>query len=145
MFLKTFPFQNMMKDIFRPSLILLDVSFCIDTERARPGITQSPVAPCAGCLIQTNKAKIQIQSSAEWIITSLSPAHQRKKTKQNKTQHISHPIRNLHKPLEQHYEGRNQKEERSNLEAQEKETSNTISFKKNYEKAEKYCTNEGTS
>ena len=29
------------------------------------------------------------------------------------------------------------------LEAWEKETSNTISLKKNNEKAEKYCTNEG--
>ena len=28
------PFQNLMKDAFRPSLILLDVSFCIDIERA---------------------------------------------------------------------------------------------------------------
>ena len=32
-----------------------------------------------------------------------------------------------------------------NLEAWEKETSNTISLKKNNEKAEKYYTNEGTN
>ena len=31
------------------------------------------------------------------------------------------------------------------LEAWEKETSNTISLKKNKKKTEKYCTNEGTN
>ena len=32
-----------------------------------------------------------------------------------------------------------------NLEAREKETSNTVSLKTNSDKAEKYCTNEGTN
>ena len=51
-----------------------------------PSITQPPVAPCAGRLIQTtNTTKVQTQSSADRIITSLSPAHQRK-TKQNSAQ-----------------------------------------------------------
>ena len=36
----------------------------------------------------------------------------RKTDKQTKTQHKSHPIGSSHKPLDQHYEGRNQKEER---------------------------------
>ena len=41
----------------------------------RHGITQPPVAPCAGSLIQTkNKTKIQTQSSADRITTSLNPA-----------------------------------------------------------------------
>ena len=41
-------------------------------------------------------------------------------------------------------EGRNEKEKEFNLEAWKKETSNTISLKKN-EKAENYYTNEGTN
>ena len=32
-----------------------------------------------------------------------------------------------------------------NLEARKKKTSNTVSLKNNSEKAEKYCTNEGTN
>ena len=48
----------------------------------RPGITQPPEALCAGCLIQTtNNTEIQTQSSADRMITSLSPAHQRGKKK----------------------------------------------------------------
>ena len=44
----------------------------------RPGITQLPVAPCAGCFIQTTeKTKIQTQSSADRISAALSPANQR--------------------------------------------------------------------
>ena len=50
-------------------------------------------------------------SSADRISTSLNPAHQRGK-KKKKPQHISHSIQRLHKPLNQPYEGRNQKEER---------------------------------
>jgi len=67
----------------------------------RPGITQPPVAPCAGRLIKTtNKTKIQSQSSADRIPTSLSLAPQ-KKNKQTKTQHKSHPVGSLYKPLDQ--------------------------------------------
>ena len=43
------------------------------------------------------------------------------------------------------FEGRNQKEERINLEVWEEETSNTVSLKKKNKKAEKYYTNEGTN
>ena len=46
----------------------------------RPSITQPPVAPCAGHHIQTtHKTKVQTQSSADRITTSLSLAHQRKR------------------------------------------------------------------
>ena len=51
----------------------------------RPSITQPPVAPCGGHLIQaTNKTKIQTQSSADRITISLSLAHQRKNKQTNK-------------------------------------------------------------
>ena len=36
----------------------------------------------------------------------------RGKTSKQKTQHKSHPTQDLHKPMDQTYEGRNQKEER---------------------------------
>ena len=69
-----------------------------------------------------------------------------------KTQHKSHPIRSTHKPLDQPWRAETKRRKEFNLlqgknstffEAWEKETSNTITKKKN-EKAEKYCTNEGT-
>ena len=51
---------------------------------------------------QTNKMKIQTQSSVDRITTSLSLPHQRKdKQTQTKTQHKSHLIPSLHKPLNQ--------------------------------------------
>ena len=51
----------------------------------RPTITQPPVAPCAGLLFYTtNKTKIQTQSSADRITTSLSHAHQKKNKQMNK-------------------------------------------------------------
>ena len=58
-----------------------------------------------------NETKIQTQLSADRITTSLSLAHQRK-NKQTKTQYKPNPIKTLHKPLGQPYEGRKQKEER---------------------------------
>ena len=60
---------------------------------------------------QQTKWKAQTQSSANRITNSLSLSHQRK-IKQTKIQHKSQPIWSLHKPLDQTYEGRNQKEER---------------------------------
>jgi hypothetical protein len=66
--------------------------------------------------------------------------------KQTKTQHRSHPIRSLHKPLDQPQRVETGRKKKFNLEALEKETSNTINLKKNNnEKAEKYYTNEGTN
>ena len=81
--------------------------------------------------------------SADRIITSLSLAHQRKNkqtNKQTKTQHKSNPTN--HRTKLMRAETKRKKE--FNLEAWEKETSNTISLKKNA-KAEKYYTNEGTN
>jgi len=61
----------------------------------RPGITQTPVAPCAGHLNQTtNKTKIQTLSSADRITTSLSLAHQRK-NKQTKNSAQKSPYMKL--------------------------------------------------
>ena len=58
----------------------------VRTHSKQTSITQPPVAPCAGCLIQTtNKTKIQTQSSADRITTSLSLAHQRGKKKLSTT------------------------------------------------------------
>jgi len=52
----------------------------------RPSITQLTEASCEGCLIYTtNKTKIQTQSSADMITTSLSLAHHRKTNKQTTT------------------------------------------------------------
>ena len=89
-----------------------------------------------------NKNTNPIISRQECHLTQPCPSEEKQR---NKTQHKSHPIRSLHKPLDQPYEGRNQKEEGFNLEAWEKETSSTISLKKNNEKSEKYYTNEGTN
>ena len=69
------------------------------------------------------------------ITTSLSFAHQKKK---NSSQ-IS-PYTKLTQTT-----APTKRKKEFNLEPWEKETSNTIRLKKNKEKAEKYCTNEGTN
>ena len=74
----------------------------------------------SGLPFPSNKPKIQIQSSAGRITTSLRGKTNKQKLSTNL------PIRSLHKPLDQPQEGRKQKEEFS-PEAWEKETSNTIS------------------
>ena len=66
-----------------------------------------------------------------------------KTNKQTKTQHKSHKAYTNHWTNLSRAETKRKKE--FNLEAWEKETSNTISLKKNNEKAEKYYTNEGTN
>ena len=103
----------------------------VRTHSKQTSITQPPVAPCAGCLIQTtNKTKIQTQSSADKITTSLSLAHQRK-NKQNKK--LSTNL-TLYEAYRNHWtklrrtETKRKKE--FSLEVWEKETSNTISLKK---------------
>ena len=104
-----------------------------------PGITQPPVAPCVRCLIQTtNETKIQTQSSADRIATSLSLAHQRKsKNKQTKNNQTKKPqqILTLYEADTHHHctnlrkaEAKTKKEFK--LEAWKKETSNTVSLKK---------------
>ena len=65
-----------------------------------------------------------------------------KQTNKNSAQ-IS-PYKKLTQTTGPTLEGRNQREKEFKLETWEKETSNTVSLKKN-EKAEKYYTNEGTS
>ena len=93
--------------------------------------------------LNNKQTKIQTQSSADRITTSLSLAHQRE-NKQTKTQHKSHPILSLHKPLDHLGRAETKRKREFNLEAWEKDTSNTVSLKKK-EKTEKYYTNEGTN
>ena len=95
-----------------------------------------------------NKIKIQTQSLADRINTSLSLAHQRK-NKENSppltrsTSHILHEVYTKF-TLDQPYEDRNRKEERIQHQCLGKGDLNTISLKKN-KKAEKYWTNKGTT
>ena len=63
------------------------------------------------------------------------------KEKKKKPQKKAHPIQSLCKTLRY---AETKRKKKFNLEAWEKETSNTICLKNN-EKAEKYCTNEGTN
>ena len=103
---------------------------------------------------------MQDASSKEQIKQKYKPNHQQtglpphsdllirgKTDKQtNKTQHKSHHIGNLHKPLDQHSEGRNQKEERIQpLRLEKGELKHNKSKKKKNENAEKHYTNEGTN
>ena len=77
--------------------------------------------------------KIQTKSLADRITTSLSLAHQRKNkqaSKQTKTQHKSHPIQSLLKPLNQPLGEETKRKKEFNHEAWEKETTNTVSLKK---------------
>ena len=80
-----------------------------------------------------------IISRQDYHLTQPCPSEE----KQTETQHKAHPIQSLHKPLDQCRRAETKRKKEFNLEAWEKEPSNTISLKKN-EKAEKYYTNEGT-
>ena len=79
----------------------------------------------------TNKTKIQTKSSADRITTSLSLAHQRRHKETNKK--LSTNL-TLYEAYTNHWtnlrRAENKRKEEFNLEAWEKETSNTISFKK---------------
>ena len=77
--------------------------------------------------------KIQIRS-IDRITTSLSLAHQRKNKERNKSPAQINPIGTNLKRAE------TKMKKELNLEAWEKETSNTIKLKKNNEKEEKYYT-----
>ena len=95
--------------------------------KRRPGITQPLVAPCAGCLNQTtNKTKIQTQSLVYRITTSLNLAHQRKQTNKKLSTNLI-----LYKAYTNHWinlkRAETKRKKEYNLEAWEKETSNTIS------------------
>ena len=48
----------------------------------------------------------------DYHLTQPCPSEEKQTNKQTKTQHKSHPILSLHKPLDQPEEGRSQKEER---------------------------------
>ena len=104
----------------------------------RPGITQLPAAPSAGCLTQTtSKIGKQTQSSADrWPIdtpkhtTSQDPAHQREKTYllPQECRHKSLPTQSLHKPLDHPHSLRAEiKSKNYDPIAWEKEILNTIS------------------
>ena len=92
---------------------------------------------------QQTKQKYKPNHQQTGVPISLSLAHQRKNT-QTKTQHKSHPILSLHKPLDHLGRAETKRKREFNLEAWEKDTSNTVSLKKK-EKTEKYYTNEGTN
>ena len=83
------------------------------------------------------------------MTTLLSLVHQRKKqTNKHKTQHKSHPIRSLHKSLDQPYRAETKRKKEFNLEAWEKETSIMIIkiiIIIMMKKEKKYYTNEGTN
>ena len=91
----------------------------------------------------TNKTKKQTQSSADRITTSLSLAHQRKKTNKNSTQIL--PYKKLTQTTGPNLEGRNQKEERIQPWSFGKGDLKHSKLKKNNENAEKYYTNGGTN
>ena len=85
-----------------------------------------------------NKNTNPIISRQDYHLTQPCPSEE--KQQQQKTQHKSHPIQSSNKPLDQTSEGRNQRKKEFNLlqgknssflEAWEKETSNTITLKKN--------------
>ena len=95
----------------------------------RPGINQQPVAHCAGCLISTtNNPKIQTQSPADRITTSLSLAYQSNNKQKLITNLTLQEAYTNHWTRLRRAETKRKKE--SNLEAWEKDISNTIKFKK---------------
>ena len=92
-----------------------------------------------------NKTKIQTQSSADSITTSLSLAHQRKKKLAHRNSALISPYKKLIQTTGLTLEGRNQKEERIQLWSLGKGDLKHNKLKKKNEKAEKYCTNELTN
>ena len=80
-----------------------------------------------------NKAKIQTQSSAESITTSLSLAHERKNKQTTRKQKLSTNL-SLYEAYANHCtnlrRAETKKKKEFNLEAWEKETSNTITLKR---------------
>ena len=73
-----------------------------------------------------NKNTNQISSRQDYHLTQPCPS----KEKQTKIKHKYHPIRTLHKPLNQTQISETKRKKEFNLETWEKETSNTISLKK---------------
>ena len=89
-----------------------------------------------------NKNTSPIISRQDYLLTQ--PIRGKKQQQQQLSTNLT-----LHEAYRNHwtnlYGAEIKRKKEFNLEAWEKETSNTISFKKNNEKAEKYCTNEGTN
>ena len=93
----------------------------------------------------------QNKNTADKSTTSLSLAHQRKSKQKLSTNLTLYEAHTNHWTILRRAETKRKKEfnllqgkNSSFLEGWEKETSNTMTWKKN-EKAEKYCTNEGTN
>ena len=79
----------------------------------RPGITQPPQQPVKDTSSKWQTKQRYRPSQQQTGLPPPSALSIRGKTnKQTKNQHKSHPIWSLHKPLDQTYGGRNQKEER---------------------------------
>ena len=95
---------------------------------------------------QKQNKNTQTQSPADRISTSLSLAHQRKNKETNKK--FSRNL-TLYEAYTNHWTNLRRAETKwkkeFNVEPWEKETSNTISFLKTYQKAENYYANEGTN
>ena len=75
---------------------------------------------------QQTRRKYNPISSQDYHLIQPCPSEGKKKLTSSHQRDKSHPTRSLHKPLDQTYEGRNQKKV-CNLEDWKKETSNTIS------------------
>ena len=91
----------------------------------RPRITQPPVTPSVGHLIQTaNRTKIEIQSSADRITPSISPAHERGKKKKSSTNLTQ--CKAYTNPWTKLRSAETKRKKEHKFEGWEKETSNTI-------------------
>ena len=88
------------------------------------------------------------QPSADRITTSLSLAYQRKNKNNRNNKKLSTNL-TLYRAYANHWtnpgRAETKRKKEFSLKPWEKETSNTICLKKNNEKAEKYCTTEGTN
>ena len=105
----------------------------------KPGITQPPVATCAGHLNKQNKNINLVIRRLDYHLTQPCPSEE----KQTKPQYKSHPIK-LTQTTGPTLGGQKPKE-RIHLEVTlETETSNN-KFEEKKRKSEKYCTNEGTN
>ena len=83
-------------------------------------------------------------SRQDYHLTQPCPSEEEQTNKPTKSQHKSHIIQVYTNHWTNLRRAETKRKKEFNLEAWEKETSNTISLKNN-EKAEKYCTNEGTN
>ena len=83
--------------------------------------------------LKNNNKKNPVISRQDYHLTQPCPSEEKK---QIKTQPKSHPTQTLHKPLDQPYEGRNQKEERIQPWSLRKGDLKHNNLKKKNEKAE---------